>query len=96
LLLLLPAKQHLLLLLLLLVRGTAVFTAMPLLAVHAAFVDAHMVISTIGSTLMLSALSRAFSTSSLTVVYKHLPGCRNASRGTTRSQHSLRKRYVPV
>eukprot|EP00882_Tetradesmus_deserticola_P033350 GHRQ01038092.1.p1 GENE.GHRQ01038092.1~~GHRQ01038092.1.p1 ORF type:complete len:183 (-),score=24.93 GHRQ01038092.1:259-807(-) len=37
----------------------------------------HMVISTRGSTLMLSALSRAFSTSSLTVVYRHLPGLSN-------------------
>ena len=36
---------------------------------------AHMVTSMSGSWLMLSAASREFSTSSLIVVYRHLPGC---------------------
>lgn len=36
---------------------------------------AHIVISTTGSSEMDSAESSEFSTSSLTVVYRHFPGC---------------------
>lgn len=41
----------------------------------------HMVMSMTGSSLMASAASSAFSTSSRMVVYKHFPGCTERDSG---------------